>query len=124
MATRDVTDTLNRALGFTGLNRATVSYCPSLLSDKEPSYVSGELREWLESQGMAHTRGTPYYHMTQGKIERYHRSIKNHALLENYYLPRELKHRIKQSADYYNYERYQESLDSLTLAEVYNGQGE
>ena len=97
----------------------TVSYCPRLLSDKEPSYVSGELREWLESQGMAHTRGTPYHHMTQGKIERYHSSIMNQVLLENYYLPGELDPRIKQFADYYNYERYQESLDSLTFAEVY-----
>jgi putative transposase len=31
--------------------------------------------------------GGPYHPMTQGKIERYHRSMKNRILLENYYLP-------------------------------------
>ena len=34
---------------------------------------------------MTHTRGKPYHPMTQGKIERYHRSMKNQILLENYY---------------------------------------
>ena len=124
MATRDVTDTLHAALAFTGLNQATVKHRPRLLSDNGPSYVSGELREWLESQGMAHTRGAPYHPMTQGKIERYHRSMKNQVLLENYYLPGELKHRIKQFVDYYNHERYHESLDNLTPADVYYGRGE
>jgi putative transposase len=36
---------------------------------------------------MRHTRGQPYHSITQGKIERYHRSLKNRILLENYYLP-------------------------------------
>ena len=73
---------------------------------------------------MAHTRGAPYHPMTQGKIERYHRLMKNQVLLENYYLPGELKHRIKQFVDYYNHERYHESLDNLTLANVYYGRGQ
>ena len=36
---------------------------------------------------MTHTRGQPYHPMTQSKIERYHRSLKNRILLEHYYLP-------------------------------------
>ena len=40
---------------------------------------------------MTHTRGKPYHPMTQGKIERYHRSLKNQILLENYYLPGQLE---------------------------------
>ena len=124
MATRDVTDTLNAALDFTGLNQATVKHRPRLLSDNGPSYVSGELQDWLDAKGMTHTRGAPYHHMTQGKIERYHRSMKNQVLLENYYLPGELESRIKQFVGYYNHERYHESLDNLTPADVYYGRGE
>jgi transposase-like protein len=56
-------------------------------SDNGPSYVSGELADWLERQNMTHTRGRPYHPMTQGKIERWHRAMKNQILLENYYLP-------------------------------------
>ena len=40
---------------------------------------------------MAHTRGAPYHPMTQGKIERYHRSMKNIVKLQNYYFPWELE---------------------------------
>ena len=50
--------------------------------------------------------------------------MKNQVLLENYSLPRELKHHIKQFVDYYNYERYHESLDNLTPADVYYVRGE
>ncbi|RKX80657.1 MAG: hypothetical protein DRP60_02640, partial [Spirochaetes bacterium] len=43
---------------------------------------------------------------TQGKIERYHRSMKNILLLDNYYLPQELEARIAEWVDYYNNRRY------------------
>ena len=85
-----VTDTLNDALAFTGLNEVHVKHKPGLLSDNGPSYIAGELKRYLSDQGTAHTRGRPYHPMTQGKIERWHRSMKNQVLLENYYLPGDL----------------------------------
>jgi hypothetical protein len=48
--------------------------------------------------------------MTQGKIERYHRSLKNRILLENYYLPGQLEVRLAEFVDFYNTRRYHESL--------------
>jgi putative transposase len=69
------------------LERVRVRHRPRLLSDNGPSYVSAQLGSWLAEHGMTHTRGKPYHPMTQGKIERHHRSMKNHILLENYYLP-------------------------------------
>ena len=80
-------------------------------------------KDWLDDQGMDHTRGAPYHPMTQGKIERWHRSMKNQVLLENYYLPGDLKARIKAFVDYYNTERYHESLNNLTPEDVYTGRG-
>jgi transposase InsO family protein len=124
MAASDVSATLEEALAFAGCHQVSVVHRPRLLSDNGPSYVSAELRDWLEEQGMMHTRGRPYHPMTQGKIERYHRSMKNQILLENYYLPCELEKRIGQFVHYYNTERYHESLDNLTPADVYFGQGE
>jgi putative transposase len=72
-----------------------------------PSYLSAQLRSWLVEHGMTHTRGKPYHPMTQGKIERYHRSMKNQILLENYYLPGELEQRLAEFVDYYNSRRFQ-----------------
>ena len=88
-----------------------------------PSYVSAELATWLKARAIPHTRGKPYHPMTQGKIERWHRSVKNEILLENYYLPGQLESAIGRFVDYYNHERYHESLNNLTPADVYNGRG-
>lgn len=62
--------------------------------------------------------------MTQGKIERYHRSMKNRILLENYYLPGQLQARLAEFVDYYNTRRYHESLNNLTPADVYFGRSQ
>jgi transposase InsO family protein len=86
MKAEDVTDTLELALKASGLDRINVAYRPRLLSDNGPSYVSAELAAWLDKQDMPHIRGAPYHPMTQGKIERWHLTLKNRILLENYYL--------------------------------------
>lgn len=124
MTAADVTETLQIALQTSGLDRATVVHRPRLLSDNGPSYISAELGTWLGENGMTHTRGRPYHPQTQGKIERYHRSMKNQILLENYYLPGQLEERIAAFVDYYNTRRYHESLDNLTPADVYSGHGQ
>ena len=90
MSAGDVTDTLDDALNFAGLDEVRVRHKPRLLSDNGPCYVSGELSDYLKERGMRHTRGRPYHPQTQGKIERWHRSMKNQILLNNYYLPGEL----------------------------------
>ena len=123
MAATDVSDTLQAALQASGLDKAKVLHRPRLLSDNGPSYVASELGQWLEDKGISHIRGRPYHPMTQGKIERYHRSMKNRILLENYYLPGQLEQSIGEFVEYYNNCRYHESLDNLTPADVYFGRG-
>ena len=87
---------------------------PRLLSDNGPCYLSAELSAWLNENDIGHTRGKPYHPMTQGKIERWHRSLQNTLLLEHYYLPDELERRIAAFIQHYNTERPHESLDNLT----------
>jgi len=123
MSAADVTATLDLALQASGLDDADLDRRPRLLSDNGPSYVAGELAEWLEGQGMRHTRGKPYHPMTQGKIERWHLSLKSRILLENYYLPGDLERAVANFVDHYNHRRYHESLDNLTPADVYFGRG-
>src|SRR6266545_4922332 len=98
MSATDVSETLQVALQGSGLNQVKVLHRPRLLSDNGPSYVSSELGKWLDDNGIRHIRGRPYHPMTQGKIERYHRSMKNRILLENYYLPGQLEQSIESSS--------------------------
>ena len=124
MSADDVTDTLKLALQASGLEDTSLERRPRLLSDNGPSYVAGDLSNWLESQGMKHTRGKPYHPMTQGKIERWHLSLKSRILLENYYLPGDLERAIADFVEHYNQRRCHESLDNLTPADVYCGRGQ
>ena len=73
---------------------------------------------------MAHVRGAPYHPMTQGKIERWHQTLKNRILLENYYLPGDLEAQIEAFVADYNHRRYHESIGNLTPAAVYFGRGQ
>ncbi|WP_299961122.1 IS3 family transposase [uncultured Roseobacter sp.] len=124
MRAEDVTETLDLALQASGCDQATVLHKPRLLSDNGSSYISVELANWLEDQQMDHVRGAPYHPQTQGKIERWHQTLKNRILLENYYLPGDLRHQIDAFIEHYNHQRYHESLQNLTPADVYFGRGE
>jgi putative transposase len=57
-----------------------------------------ELADWLEHKGMDHVRGAPHHPQTQGKIERWHQTLKNRILLENYFLPGDLERRSAPSS--------------------------
>jgi len=121
MTATDVTETLDRALEVTGVDQVKVKHRPRLLSDNGSAYLSGELKEYLGDRRMPHTRGRPYHPQTQGKIERYHRSMKNVVKLQHYYFPWELEAALKDFVAYYNNERYHESLDNVTPDDVYFG---
>jgi len=123
MSANDVKVTLDQALAETGVQQVQVRHRPRLLSDNDPCYVAGELASYLDKHEMKHTRGAPYHPMTQGKIERYHHSLKNVVNLDNYYFPWDLEKEMAKFVEYYNTERYHESLDNLTLADVYYGRG-
>ena len=124
MKAEDVTDTLELALKASGCDQASIVHKPRLLSDNGSSYIAGDLAEWLDDRNMEHIRGAPYHPQTQGKIERWHQTLKNRILLENYYLPGDLEIRIEAFVAHYNHQRYHESLKNLTPADVYFGRGQ
>ena len=81
MKVGDVTETLDLALQASGLDHVHVVHRPRLLSDNGPSYISANLAEWLDNRNMGHVRGAPCHPQTQGKIERWHQTLKNRILL-------------------------------------------
>lgn len=91
MRAEDVTDTLGLALKASGCDSATVLQKPRLLSDNGPSYIAGELVEYIDVNEMSHVRGAPMHPLTQGKIERWHQTLKNRILIEHDFLPGDLE---------------------------------
>ena len=124
MKALDVTATLDLALAASGLDQMTVVHRPRLLSDNGSSYVASDLAEWLDERNIEHVRGAPFHPQTQGKIERWHQTLKNRILLEHYYLPGDLERQVAAFVEHYNHARYHESLGNLTPADVYFGRAE
>ena len=98
MHATDVMETLDLARASTGVDRVPVVHRPRLLSDNGPCYLSQQLATYLDTHGLPHTRSAPYHPMTQGKIERYHRSLKNVVKLEHYYAPWEVERAVAASS--------------------------
>ena len=121
MKAEDVTATLDQALRASGLHETEPVARPRLLSDNGSSYLAGDLAKWLGDHKIKHIRGAPYHPMTQGKIERWHQTLKNRILLENYFLPGDLEAQIAAFVADYNHHRYHESINNLTPADVYFG---
>jgi transposase InsO family protein len=124
MKVDDVTATLDLALAASGCGKVKVEHRPRLLSDNGPCYVASDLGEWLETYKIDQVHGAPGHPQTQGKIERWHQTLKNRILLENYFFKEDLEAQIAAFVEHYNHRRYHESLDNLTPADVYFGRGE
>lgn len=118
MKQEDVSRCVEAALIKAGLDR---SCPPKLLSDNGPCYKANELKSFLQQKGIKHINGKPYHPQTQGKIERYHRSLKNVIKLDNYYSPDELRRRLSDWVEWYNNHRYHEALDNVKPVDVYEG---
>jgi len=119
MKAEDVKRTVDSALKKA---RIKTKAKPKLLSDNGPCYVSNELKKYLKDElKIKQVHGKPMHPQTQGKIERYHRTMKNVVKLNQFYHPEELIETLEQFINNYNNNRYHEALNNLTPADVYYG---
>ena len=121
MTSDDVTPSVEEALNFCGLSKEDA---PKLLSDNGSCYVSADIKKFFKNKGITPLNGKPCHPQTQGKIERYHRTMKNVVKLDIYYSPEDLKKAVARFVEDYNNERYHESLNNLTPADVYLGKAD
>ena len=106
---------LDLALAASGLDQMNVVHRPRLLSDNGSSYVASDLADWLDKQNIEHVHGAPYHPQTQGKIERWHQTLKNRILLEHYYLPGDLERQVAAFVEHYNHARHQPRASVISL---------
>ena len=119
MTAGDVSKTLELAMTASGCRDVPLRQRPRLLSDNGPGFISDAFAQWLAQHGIQHFRGAPAHPQTQGKIERWHQTMKNRILLENYYLPGALEADIEAFVEHCNHRRYHKSLNNPTPADVY-----
>lgn len=124
MTAGDFSEVVELAAEFAGLDRMAPEDRPRIVSDRGSALISGDFGKYLETRGIGHILASPYHPQTNGKIERYHRSIKERTNLIVWETPGQLEREIEAFVDYYNARRYHEALGNVTPDDVYYGRRE
>jgi putative transposase len=114
-------DVVQQAVDFTGMTDVPIEDRTVLLSDNGAGYLSQQFNQYLRLVGIRHITASPFHPQTNGKIERYHRTLKGEINQIPYDMPSELKGAIGEFIEYYNYRRYHEGLGNVTPYDVYTG---
>jgi len=124
MSANSLIEVIQEAVDATGMTEVPVEDRTRLLSDNGAGYVSRSFRDYLHLVGIRHILAAPYHPQTNGKLERYHRSIKREVNQIPYELPGQLEMAIADFVDYYNYRRYHKALGNVMPADVLYGRRE
>ena len=88
------------------------------MSDNGSGYVSRAFRDYLGLVGTGHILAAPYHPQSNGKLERYHQSIKQDVNQVPYEVPGDLEVVTLGFVDYYNHRRYHKALSNVTPDDV------
>lgn len=121
MTSGSLIEVVQDAVDLTGMTEVPVDDRARLLSDNGPGYVSRVFREYLQLVGIRHTLAAPFHPQTNGKIERYHQTLKRNVNQVPYDVPVELEDAIGRFVEFYNHRRYHKALDDITPADMLAG---
>jgi len=121
MSAKSLIEVVQEAVDATGMTEVPVEDRTRLLSDSGAGYVSRSFCDYLHRVGIGHILAAPYHPQTNGKLERYHQSIKREVNQLTYEAPSHLEQAIASFVDYYNYRRYHKALSNVTPADVLHG---
>ncbi len=118
MSTNSLIEVVQEAVDATGMTDVPVEDRTKLLSYKGAGYISRSFRDYLQLVGIRHILAAPFHPQTNGKLERYHQSIKKEVNQLLYQAPSQLERAIIDFVEYYNYHRYHKALGNVTPADV------
>jgi len=119
-------DVVQDAVDVTGMTEVPVEDRTRLLSDNGPGYVSRSFQEYLQLVGIRHILAALFHPQrcpqpvegTNGKLERYHRTLKRDVNRVPYDVPKDLEAAIGDFVIYYNFRRYQKAPGDVRPADM------
>ena len=121
MTSDSLIEVVQEAVDRTGMDRVPIADRTRLLSDNGPGYVSRAFRDYLGMVGIKHILATPFHPQTNGKLERYHQTLKGDVNQLPYEVPSDLEAAIVAFVSSYNYRRYHKALGNVTPSDVLRG---
>ena len=124
MTADSLIEVVQEAVDRTGMDPVPITDRTRLLSDNGPGYVSRAFRDYLGMVGIKHILAAPFHPQTNGKLERYHQTLKRDVNQLPYEMPSDLEAAIVAFVSYYNYRRYHKALGNVTPSDVLRGRRE
>jgi putative transposase len=124
MTSASISEVMERAVEFTGMKNVSVEDRTRLVSDNGSSYLSHAFEDYLRMLEIRHIRCAPHHPQTNGKIERFHETLKARLNLLVYTSPEALRAALAEFIEFYNQRRYHEGVGNVTPADVYYGRRE
>jgi len=95
---------------------------PRIISDNGPQFIARDFKEFIRIAGMTHVRTSPYYPQSNGKLERWHKSLKSECIRPGTPLSQQDAERlIQQYVDYYNNVRLHSAVGYVTPVDMLAG---
>ncbi len=98
---------------------------PRVISDNGPQFIAKDFKEFIRISGMTHVKTSPYYPQSNGKLERYHKTIKSTCIRVN--TPSSLpdaQRLVTDFVDHYNNRRLHSAIGYITPADKLQGRAE
>ena len=98
---------------------------PRVISDNGPQFISKDFKEFIRISGMTHVKTSPYYPQSNGKLERYHRTVKGTCIRVKTPLSLEdARDLVTDFVDHYNNKRLHSAIGYVTPKDKLQGRAE
>jgi transposase InsO family protein len=95
---------------------------PRIISDNGPQFIARDFKEFIRQAGMTHVRTSPYYPQSNGKVERYHRTVKGTCLRPGSFADAdEVRRALEKFVTHYNQVRLHSALGYIAPADKLAG---
>jgi putative transposase len=124
MTAQSISEVVQQAVEWTGMEKVPVEDRTRLLSDRGPGFLARALEDYLRTLEIRHIYCSPYHPQTNGKLERFHETLKARLNLLVFTTPEALRAAMAEFIEFYKYQRYHEGIGNVTPADVYYGRRE